>query len=114
MLQLRKFLKVTPLEDSNWDQTMWQSAVSPYLSGTYVHVKNLPILSLASYVRGGIKTPEGSETLASLAYLTNNGKIPFILIADVNATPDELERSGICEMLEAVILHAGGATGPQH
>ncbi len=29
MLQLRKFLKVTPLEDSNWNQTMWQSAVSP-------------------------------------------------------------------------------------
>ena len=34
MLQLRKFLKVTPLEDSNWNQTMWQSAVSPYLRGT--------------------------------------------------------------------------------
>ena len=51
--------------------------------------------------------------MVSLAYLTNNGKIPFILIADVKATPDELERSGICEMLEAVILRTGGATGPK-
>ena len=112
-LQLRKFLKVTPLEDSSWNQRMWLSSVSPYLNCTYIHVKNLSILTLAGYFRGGIKTPEGSETLASLAYLTNDGKIPFILMADVNATPDELGKSGICEMLDAVIMHTGGATGPK-
>ena len=49
--------------------------------------------------------------MASLAYLTNDGKIPFILMADVKATPDELGKSGICEMLDAVIMHTGGATG---
>ena len=73
---------------------MWLSSVSPYLSGTYVDVENLSILTMAGYFRGGVKTPEGSETLASLAYLTSDGKIFFILMADVNATPDELGKSG--------------------
>ena len=44
----------------------------------------------AGYVRGGVNTEDAAEFWTQFKDLSDCGKVPFVLAADWNATPNEV------------------------
>ena len=64
-------------------------------------------MSAAGYVRGGVNTEEAAEFWTQFKDLCDCGKVPFVLAADWNATPDEVKTKGWCAEVDGILSSTG-------
>ena len=107
VLQARKYLATTPIEQSTLASiTRWELPFNFLVARILCH-KQCDILIVGGYFREGLNSV---ETWTQLVALTQRGSLPFLLFADFNCTPEEVEKSEWLFQLDAVVKHSGGAT----
>ena len=110
VVQARSYLSLVPPAQAKAENGVWKVGETPWLSGTFIYLKNQPILVVGGYVRGCMKSPEASDFFSELMALTDRGRIPFILAADFNATPGEVNTSLWATTLRASVYSPGRRT----
>ena len=71
--------------------------------GCSVHLRITDVLVLGGYARHG----EFQEPAAAVARIMRNGAIPFLWLADFNASPSELDQPEFLDPLNACVLRPG-------
>ena len=72
--------------------------------------RDQPIYIAGGYARGGIDSPGANELFTEMHRATHGGTLPFLLLADFNATPQELTASKWAEILKATVVCCGEVT----
>ncbi len=70
------------------------------LAGRTVHLEGVDVLIFGGYARHG----DYSQLAAAVARATRNGQLPFVWLADFNASPSELEEAEWLGRLDAHVI----------
>ena len=101
---VRKHLATTPIL---CDREIQHVTLSKYsdIVGRTLHFKSTDVIGLGAYARNG----EYQRIIKDVCEITRCGSIPFFLLADFNATAEDIYASGLLESLDArIILPEGG------
>ena len=81
-------------------------ASSPYLVGCQMRLQGFDLWVFGSYHRGGVN----AHILSEVARFTLGGKLPFVLIGDVNYLVDEVYGTGWPAAMQAEVIGTGEGT----
>ena len=99
-----------PFTDTIQKRGAWKTSLGAFLTGTFIAIKQVMVCVMGAYFRNGIHSPEGREVMEKVTQVTRAGEVPFILHADFNATPAEVEASIWPSILCATIRHTNAPT----
>ena len=78
----------------------WAISAEHDLAGRTVHLRGVDVMVLGGYARNG----DYHQMAAAIARMTRHGKVPFVLLADFNASPDEVREEGWLNELDAEVI----------
>jgi hypothetical protein len=83
---------------------------SPWWTATFVKLRKVWVLVAAGYFRTGAAGEEAKTTMAAIEAMTQGFRLPYILLADWNSTPEEVEALGIPSKMRGFLAKTGSKT----